>query len=277
MDRSAWIGFACLCHAVSAQAQPQHQHPLETVETDCVIDASVRVKVSPPVLGVIAEVKVNRGDRVRAGDVIARLEAGVEDASVAIARGRAENVVPVEMARVQAEYRLRRSKRLDQLRVSNNVPESQADEASTDARVAEMNHRDAEQNLKLARLELRRAEELLRQRIVVSPVDGVVIERALSAGEFRHEQGYVVTIAQLHPLYVEAFLPITHYRRVRVGQSAEILPNEPIGGRYKAKVVVVDQVFDTASGTFGVRLELPNPDYALPAGLRCRLRLDPEA
>jgi hypothetical protein len=37
-------------------------------------------------------------------------------------------------------------------------------------------------------------------------------------------------------------------------------------------VTVVDRVFDAASSTFGVRLELPNPDYSLPAGLRCRIR-----
>jgi hypothetical protein len=35
---------------------------------------------------------------------------------------------------------------------------------------------------------------------------------------------------------------------------------------------VVDPVIDAASGTFGVRLELPNSDYRLPAGLRCKVR-----
>jgi hypothetical protein len=46
----------------------------------------------------------------------------------------------------------------------------------------------------------------------------------------------------------------------------------PVGGVYKAVVTVVDQVFDAASGTIGVRLELPNPDYAIPAGLKCQVR-----
>jgi hypothetical protein len=38
------------------------------------------------------------------------------------------------------------------------------------------------------------------------------------------------------------------------------------------EAVVVDKVFDAASATIGVRLELPNPDYALPAGLKCEVR-----
>ena len=40
----------------------------------------------------------------------------------------------------------------------------------------------------------------------------------------------------------------------------------------QARGQVVDRVVDAASGTFGVRLELPNPNYALPAGLKCKVR-----
>jgi multidrug efflux pump subunit AcrA (membrane-fusion protein) len=36
-------------------------------------------------------------------------------------------------------------------------------------------------------------------------------------------------------------------------------------------VVIVDSVIDAASGTFGIRLELPNPDYKILSGLRCSL------
>lgn len=50
-------------------------------------------------------------------------------------------------------------------------------------------------------------------------------------------------------------------------------PKEPFSGRYEATIETVDQVFDLASGTFGARLALPNPDQALPAGLRCKVML----
>ena len=40
---------------------------------------------------------------------------------------------------------------------------------------------------------------------------------------------------------------------------------------YAAKVSVIDRVIDAASGTFRVRLELRNPNHAIPAGLRCRI------
>ena len=43
-------------------------------------------------------------------------------------------------------------------------------------------------------------------------------------------------------------------------------------GAYFLLVRVVDQVFDAASGSFGVRLELANPNGAIPAGVRCKAR-----
>jgi hypothetical protein len=51
-----------------------------------------------------------------------------------------------------------------------------------------------------------------------------------------------------------------------------VVLEEPVGSEHEVVVSVVDRVIDAASGTFGVRLELPNPNYELPAGLRCRVR-----
>ena len=80
-------------------------------------------------------------------------------------------------------------------------------------------------------------------------------------------------LAQLDPLRVEVFVPISMLGRIRVGMQAEVMPEEPVKGTFKARVIVVDRVADAASGTFGVRLELPNPGYRLPAGLKCKVDL----
>jgi hypothetical protein len=53
--------------------------------------------------------------------------------------------------------------------------------------------------------------------------------------------------------------------RIVPGRVAEVAPEEPVGGRHRATVKVVDPVIDAASGTFGLRLELPNTEHALPA------------
>ena len=45
------------------------------------------------------------------------------------------------------------------------------------------------------------------------------------------------------------------------------------GAIHQATVALVDPMGDAASGTFGVRLRLPNPERRIPAGLKCRVDL----
>ena len=126
-------------------------------------------------------------------------------------------------------------------------------------------------NQHLANLELRRASAELERRRIKSPITGVVIERSLHPGEFA-KQDPILKLAQLDPLRVEVFAPVSLLGDITVGMEAEVFPEKPITGSYKAIVSVADRVVDAASGTFGVRLELPNPDYTLPAGLKCRVK-----
>ncbi len=73
-------------------------------------------------------------------------------------------------------------------------------------------------------------------------------------------------------MFVEVVLPVSEFGKVAVGAQATVFPESPVNGEYQAKVVVVDPVIDAASGTFGIRLELPNPKNTLPAGLNCRVK-----
>ena len=97
------------------------------------------------------------------------------------------------------------------------------------------------------------------------------MQRFLTGGEFAQAQP-ILTLAQLDPLHVEVVLPVSVYGTIEAGAPAEVRPADPVGGVYEARVKLVEQVIDAASATFGVRLELPNADYVLPAGLECRVR-----
>ena len=70
----------------------------------------------------------------------------------------------------------------------------------------------------------------------------------------------------------QLIVPVSHLGTILVGDAAEIIPQIPDPGSHIAVVKIVDRVVDAASGTFGVRLELPNPDHALPGGVRCDIR-----
>jgi multidrug efflux pump subunit AcrA (membrane-fusion protein) len=100
-----------------------------------------------------------------------------------------------------------------------------------------------------------------------------VIDRRLSVGEYIYEQTSIMTIAQVDPLDVEVVLPLQSYGSIKVGSTAIVHPVAPVGGAHSAKADVVDPVIDAASDTFRVRLLLPNPGNAIPAGIRCSVTL----
>jgi RND family efflux transporter MFP subunit len=268
-----WFFIAlALAALVMAQSATAEDAKLDTSQFTCLMEPKVVVKLGTPVPGLLGEVMVDRGSIVKKGDVVARLDSGVEVASVALAKARAANDSTVLSSRAKLEFQKRKSDRAVQLRRNENIAISTAEEAETAAKVAEGELREAQVNLQLAQLDLARADEVLKQRTIRSPIDGVVVERTLGPGEYVFDQAHLLTIAQIDPLNVEVFVPLSEFGKVRPGIPAEVYPEDPIGGKYVALVTVVDQVFDAASGTIGVRLELPNPEYALPAGLRCHVR-----
>jgi len=172
---------------------------------------------------------------------------------------------------VRLDFGLRKFIRTDEMYKKDLVPLKELDEAETQKILAEIGVLEAKENREVAELELERARAALEQRTLRSPVTGVVTERVLYSGEFVKGTP-VLKLAQIHPLRVEVIAPVSLLGKVAVGMSAEVNPEAPVGGVHAAKVTVVDRVVDAASGTFGVRLELPNPTYRLPAGLKCKVR-----
>jgi RND family efflux transporter MFP subunit len=238
---------------------------------DCVMDPVLTVKVGSPVTSVLSEVMVDRGDIVKKGQPIARIESAVEQAAVATNEARAASTAEIEAKQALLEQKNGVLKRKLELQAHNVGSAQDVDTAQAEYNVAKADVALAQLNHKMAELELERSRALLEQRTIRSPFDGVVVERALGPGEFVRMDANVVTLAKIHPLNVEAYLPVRYFGTIKVGDSANVHPDDPVGGDHSAKVSIVDQVFDAASGTFGVRLTLPNPGNLLPGGLRCRV------
>ncbi|MGE0415981.1 MAG: efflux RND transporter periplasmic adaptor subunit [Acetobacteraceae bacterium] len=239
---------------------------------DCVIEPQQVVKLASSAVGVISRLDVDRGSIVRAGQFLGKLDDRVEAANLALAQGKAANPHDLAAAKARLVYQQKRFARASILVTTRLVSQNATDEAESEMKVAEQQVQSAELNQQIAALEVKQAEEVLRQRSFFSPVDGVVMERLLVPGEYRNDQSPIMTIAQINPLRVEVFLPAIYYGQVRPGSVATVTPDEPIVGTYQATVSIIDRVMDAASGTFGVRLELPNPELKLPGGLKCRIR-----
>jgi RND family efflux transporter MFP subunit len=180
----------------------------------------------------------------------------------------------VEARRARQEYAQAKYNRSVELTKSNFVSRQDAEEAQAERRLAEAELREAIDSRQLAELEYKRAVEILRLRQLRSPVTGVVVDRYMHPGEISEiGQKPILKLAEISTLFVEAILPTSAYGQVARGDVGVVSPELPVGGRYEARVTVVDKVLDASSGTFRVRLELPNEKNILPAGARCSVEL----
>lgn len=240
---------------------------------DCLLEPRQMVELRSPVEGLIDKVHVERGGVVRKGQVLVELNTTVERATLALASHRAEMSGRLESARNRVTFSKAKMARATQLVNDSFISTQARDEAHTELRLAESELKDAEENQQQAQLEMRRAAELLEQRLLRAPFDGYVVDRLLNPGDLA-ESGTgrrpVLKLAQLDPLRVEVVLPQSAYGRIQPGGVAQVSV-EGQAQPLKASVKLVDRVIDAASGLFGVRLELPNPGQRIPSGARCSI------
>lgn len=271
-NRKQRAKMAAFCLSVAlagpggAQEQPQ--------SFDCVMDPMQTAQIGAAVAGLLAEINVERGQRVTEGQVIARLESAVEEATVRLLTLRAQSQVAVNAQRARRDLIATQKDRISALAARNVASANQLEQVDAELIAAEAMLSQAQLDQHLAAVELERARAQLAQRRITSPFAGVVQARNKSVGEFVAANGSVISLAQLDPLRVEAFLPVDLYPALRLGMSARVIPDAPFDQAQNAKIISIDQIFDAASGTFAVRLELPNPGGRLPAGHRCRVRFD---
>ncbi len=242
-------------------------------EFDCIIEARQIVDIRSPVEGLIERVAVERGEGVKKGQVLVTLESGPERAALAVAKQRAGAVGAVKSAEAKLDLAVKKEKRAEELARQSFISSNALEEARTERSLAESELKVARENQRLAELEVHRAAEVLNMRTIRSPVDGVVVDRYLKSGEIATAsvKDPILKLAEINPLNVEVVLPASLYGSIQQGDRAEVAPETP-PQKFVARVKVVDRVINAASGTFGVRLELPNDKQLVPAGAKCRLR-----
>lgn len=260
----ASIACACIAPATAANLG----------EFDCVIEPHMIVDLASRVDGIVESISVDRGQLVAKDQVLVKLDSGVEEAAVAAARSRASASAALKASSVSVEFAQRRRDRLETLYMDKAVSMDQMDEISTETDLTRLQMQQAQENQRIAELELRQSIEVLQRHTIRSPIDGVVVQRFLSPGESTEDQP-ILRIAQIDPLRVEVIVPVANFGLIEVGQQAIVSPEAPKQGDYPATVTIVDRVADAASGTFRVRLTMPNSDFALPSGLNCRVRFEP--
>lgn len=256
--------------SLCVQAAPTTSTPA-AAQLNCRIEPSLQVQLSSSVEGVISEVLVEKNDKVSKGQTLARLDASLESATVDLRKLQAELTSDIEAQQLSVDFSKRNLERVTNLYDKKAASFAELDKAKTEFAIANQQLRQAQDRKRQAALEYQRALADVQRRHLLSPINGVVVERFKQAGE-HIDYDPVLKIAQLDPLKVEVFAPASLFGAIKQGMKATVTPE--LNGTQKAitaEVVLVDQVIDGPSNTFGIRLLFPNPNNQLPSGLKCKV------
>jgi HlyD family secretion protein len=256
--------------------------------------ASVMPKLSAPV----HEFYVNRGDHVRKGQLLALLEnrdlaaAALEskalyDQAEAGYRNTMTASLPEEIARAQAEVQsakeaLDAAQKLyesrKELLQQGALARRSLDEANVSYVQARNQYEIAERHLdslmkvgnetgiKQAKAQLDAAkgrhqgvETQLEYSRITSPINGIIAERPLYAGEMANAGSPLLTIIDISRVVARANVPSEQLRFLKVGDPAMIVTADS-SGELRGKVTVVSPALEANSTTAEVWVEAPNPE-----------------
>lgn len=251
------IGWASWAHA---------EQPI-----DCVIEPAQLLNLGSDDEGRLEVLRVSRGDIVTEGQILAQLESELQKFTVQATSIRASVDVNTKSNLARLRFQKLQIERVASLVERSIATQKKLEEIAVERDLAVLAVKASEVEFEIARIEALNAQAMLERRFIRSPINGLVVDTQLSVGEFVVQETPILTIANLSTLYVEVFAPLSIYRSISVGDIADVHIPPPIDAKTKAVIVVIDRVFDAASGTFGVRLEIDNSDQNLPAGLRCQV------
>lgn len=276
--------------------------PTETGTVDS--DATAQIKAE--VAGRISELPVAEGARVKAGEVLARLESSELTARVALAgsmldaaRMRLESArisLPLERARTtaavaeaQARYddakqRYEKKQKLSATRlISQGDMESAGAELATAQAVLETARANQDQvalqqrQIAIAAADVQQQEAALRvaqvnldHSLIRAPIAGTVVELPIKAGELMQPGSVVARITRLDALYVKAQIDEVDLSRLQVGQQAEIQFDTQPAVKYAATLFEISpavSVEKLKSRNVAVKLRLTEPPPFLRPGM----------
>ncbi len=211
------------------------------------LEPGTEVRVASELGGTVSEVTFEKGDRVEAGSVMARvgvdlLEAAAHEAEVAL-----------EAARVDFDR-------------SNELVERDA-APRQELETAEANLEVAEARLATARLRLSRSE-------VFAPVTGVVVERHVERGEVLAPGNPVADIHQIEKLLATVGIPERDIAYFRIGSPATLTVDAYPDKRFEGQIRYIAPAASSPGRVFESEVEVLNPEGMLRSGLIVRAELE---
>ncbi len=268
-----------------------HTAPVERGDLEVTVTAVGKlqpldeVTISSELSGIVREVYVAANDQVTAGQVLAELDTQVLTAQARQSHAQVEAMqASLQQALVNLEQAQLTYERNKSLAASGAVSQANLDQARTsyEASVAAVGLAQAQ--LRQARASDEAAHTNLGKAQVVSPIDGVVLERNVEPGQAVVSALQAATMFRvardLSRMMVEVELDEADVGRIKAGQRADFTVAAYSDRVFDASVEKVDLApMSSATDvvTYGAELHLDNPDQALRPGMTATVAIATEA
>jgi membrane fusion protein, multidrug efflux system len=222
---------------------------IETVALPATIEARHDLLLAAETSGRITEMNVDKGDRVKAGDVLMRIDAALWQALI-------------RKAEVQLRDAERDLKRYAELEQSGAVSQRDFDDIQL--------RRDT------AAAELERAQVELDRCTLKVPIDGVVNDRMLELGEYANEGAAVIELVDISRVKLRVQVPEANIIQAAQAEEMEFGVDIYPGRTFSGRVAFVASKAGARGNSFPVELICDNADGALKAGMIATVRLPGE-
>lgn len=232
------------------------------------------VDIVPRVAGRLDNVMVKLGDRVAKGQTVAKIEdreirEQINQAQATLEVNKATATQRENEVKVQQSALERTKNSYDRGLTSKQLYEDA--ESRYNAAVSQLNVAKAQSSQTQFRIDELRIT--LGNTTIMSPIDGFVSRRNLDPGGFAGTNTVIITVVDLSTVRMVGSLVEKGFRKVTAGVRAIVQVDTFPGEDFTGTVSRVAPVFDPATRTAQMEIEVPNPGFRLKPGMYARVRL----
>jgi RND family efflux transporter MFP subunit len=252
-----------------AAAMPSVTAGTSVLDATGYVTARRQATVSAKITGKVRDVRIEEGQRVRAGDILAtlddaeaRVDTELRRAQVAAARAQ---LAEAEAASANADREYRRQQDLAERGLTSA---SALDAARTQSEALRARVASQSSSVKVAQEALQAAQVQLDNTVVRAPFDGVVTVKAAQPGEMISPisagggsiRTGIGTIVDMDSLEIQVDVSESYINRVQPGQKVEAVLNAYPEWRIPASVIAIVPTADRSKATVKVRIALGDKD-----------------
>ncbi len=276
------------------------------------VEPKETVKVTAKIMGQVKEVLVTEGHKVKAGDILIRLDAEPIQLQVAQAQAayeaalaslekvkagpRPEQIKQAEavmqQAKINRDNAEQNYQRMEKLFSEGAISAQQHDQAKWQYETAEAQYQSAKasyelvkkgaspEDIKVVEAQVRQAQAALKiaetqldNTIIRAPISGKVTSISVSPGEMVSAAIPLLVILDTSELYVRAGIAESDIASVQIGQQAEILIDAFPQKKFKGEIVTKGAAIDPTTKSVEIKIKIIEPEVEVPPGVFARVNI----